>query len=194
MRLSFFILSLMVAFVAVSARKWKCDPVSAPQCQEHATYNACGPNRFCYPTCGWVIELKFEILRDLSFFLNFSGPDGPPCLMGCNPGCFCDEGYILNVADGLCIRPEDCRPLWGWIETWFKFYPWNNFFWIFKKNKNYSNLQCNWLNFLTDVLIGKKREVHVQISDSDAYKSAVSKTWPNLNFFIGEINSPWQGP
>ena len=63
MRSSFFLYILIVAFVAVSARKWKCESVAAPQCQAHATYNACGPNRFCYTTCGWVFEIFYKWLK-----------------------------------------------------------------------------------------------------------------------------------
>jgi hypothetical protein len=36
--------------------------------------------------------------------------------IGCEPGCFCDEGYILDVTNDEknCIKEEDCTAALGW--------------------------------------------------------------------------------
>lgn len=38
-----------------------------PQCQEHAKFNPCGPNPFCYPTCGKEQLTKFTRYKKLFF-------------------------------------------------------------------------------------------------------------------------------
>uniref|UniRef100_A0A914VW01 TIL domain-containing protein n=1 Tax=Plectus sambesii TaxID=2011161 RepID=A0A914VW01_9BILA len=30
------------------------------------------------------------------------------CIAVCKTGCFCDDGFVLKKAGGVCIRQEDC--------------------------------------------------------------------------------------
>lgn len=62
----------------------------------------------CYMRVRFVIDF-WTLNISINLFPNFRGPSGPPCLIGCNPGCFCDAGYILNVADGRCIPTSSCK-------------------------------------------------------------------------------------
>lgn len=71
-----------------------------------------------------ILEVHQGELRLLlflkSWFIKFSflNDQRPPCREGCNAGCFCDSGFILNVADGRCINPKNCKSKF-WLSSIF---------------------------------------------------------------------------
>lgn len=52
MRSIIVVFFLSSTIMAVTGGELKCSPVDEVKCQKHATYNKCGPNRFCYAECG----------------------------------------------------------------------------------------------------------------------------------------------
>ncbi|XP_061704905.1 zonadhesin-like isoform X1 [Cydia pomonella] len=62
---------------------------SKPVClQEHEEYHSCGSS--CPDNCE-----------------NYMNPDRI-CTMQCVAGCNCKKGYVRNLKDGTCIKPEQC--------------------------------------------------------------------------------------
>eukprot|EP01006_Ploeotia_vitrea_P046650 TRINITY_DN67049_c0_g1_i2.p1 TRINITY_DN67049_c0_g1~~TRINITY_DN67049_c0_g1_i2.p1 ORF type:complete len:957 (-),score=142.68 TRINITY_DN67049_c0_g1_i2:201-3071(-) len=57
---------------------------------------ACAPNEH-YNACGTACEVT---CADLGQVL--------PCNRACTPGCFCNQGYVLDAPDGNCILQTDC--------------------------------------------------------------------------------------
>ncbi|PRD23776.1 UNVERIFIED_CONTAM: Venom peptide SjAPI-2 [Trichonephila clavipes] len=61
--------------------------VSYPNCPANSHYESCGTA--CPLTCD-----------------NYKNPPRA-CVLMCNPGCHCDEGYV-KAKDGSCVEPEEC--------------------------------------------------------------------------------------
>ncbi len=59
-------------------------------CGEHETYHECGPR--CYQTC--------------TFASSTIRKSKAVCETGCNPGCYCDSGYVRF--NDRCVLPETC--------------------------------------------------------------------------------------
>ncbi|CRK87002.1 CLUMA_CG000815, isoform A [Clunio marinus] len=78
---------LLITLASVHSRE-----ICQPECPPNSTYDPCGLMPFCYPICHHI--------------------RGPPCREGCNPGCFCNPGYLsADPFSAVCILSEDCT--WG---------------------------------------------------------------------------------
>eukprot|EP00486_Rosalina_sp_Unknown_P000472 CAMPEP_0201565154 /NCGR_PEP_ID=MMETSP0190_2-20130828/4046_1 /ASSEMBLY_ACC=CAM_ASM_000263 /TAXON_ID=37353 /ORGANISM="Rosalina sp." /LENGTH=525 /DNA_ID=CAMNT_0047982299 /DNA_START=52 /DNA_END=1629 /DNA_ORIENTATION=- len=60
--------------------------LTTEECGENEVYDSCGTA--CPKKCG-----------DSGF---------GPCVLSCNPGCFCKPGYVLDEEDGECIPEDEC--------------------------------------------------------------------------------------
>ncbi|KAF7265938.1 hypothetical protein GWI33_020679 [Rhynchophorus ferrugineus] len=76
-------ISLIICLVLIN---WAYT-IGEETCGKNETYDPCGP--FCVAHC---------------VFRQFTS-----CKPGCNPGCFCKDGYIRRTRDGPCILYSDCR-------------------------------------------------------------------------------------
>ncbi|CAF3426792.1 unnamed protein product [Rotaria socialis] len=69
--------------------KWRTQEKCALQCEFGKIYMPCGP--ICQPTC-----------RDIYSTDNYNCVDS-----GCQEGCFCPEGEVMDET-GACVIPEEC--------------------------------------------------------------------------------------
>uniref|UniRef100_A0A914V3F1 TIL domain-containing protein n=1 Tax=Plectus sambesii TaxID=2011161 RepID=A0A914V3F1_9BILA len=58
--------------------------------------NKCGPNMHM-KECGSACPARCDL-----------DPAASSCIALCKTGCFCDDGFVLEKAGGVCIRQENC--------------------------------------------------------------------------------------
>uniref|UniRef100_A0A914UPM1 TIL domain-containing protein n=1 Tax=Plectus sambesii TaxID=2011161 RepID=A0A914UPM1_9BILA len=102
LRCALIILSVIAVSVLSKSMPRLRDRCAVMRCASGSCFNGKCTNNKCPPNmheeeCGTACPARCDL-----------DPAAIMCMAICVKGCVCDEGFVLDKADGVCIRPENC--------------------------------------------------------------------------------------